>query len=104
MWRVPMMFIAAVSLAACSWVQLTPQGEKVRVLSAEEVAKCEYRGKTTVSLLAKVAGLDRHPEQVQEELNLLARNSAVDLKGDTVAPLSPVSEGRQVFGVYRCMP
>jgi hypothetical protein len=91
-------------LSACSWVKLTPQGEKVRVLTVEEVAKCQHMGQTTVSLMAKVAGLDRYPEQVQDELNVLARNSAVDLKGDTVAPISPVTGGKQVFGVYRCMP
>lgn len=104
MWRKAMLTVATITLTACTWVTLTPEGEKVRVLSAEEVTKCREVGKTTVSLAAKVLGVERHPEDVQKELNMLARNSAVELKGDTVVPLAPPEEGKQVFAVYRCMP
>ena len=91
-------------LAGCTWVDLSQQGEKVRVLSAAEVTKCEKRGQTTVSLLAKLAGIERDADKVQQELNTLARNSAVTLEGDTVVPITPVENGQQTFGVYRCMP
>lgn len=91
-------------LSACTWVEPTAQGEKVRVLSAEEVTKCKKVGQTTVSLLAKLAGIERNAQKVQEELNILARNSAVELDGDTVVPISPVEDGKQTFAVYRCMP
>ncbi|MGE0080082.1 MAG: DUF4156 domain-containing protein [Thiohalomonadaceae bacterium] len=104
MWRKAMIIAATVSLTACTWVKLTPEGEKVRVLSAAEVSKCRVVGKTTVSLAAKVLGIERHPEDVQNELNMLARNSAVDLRGDTVVPIAPPVDGKQVFTVYRCMP
>ena len=46
----------------------------------------------------------RLPEHMMEELKLLARNSAVDLQGDTVVAITPVAGGRQTFAVYRCMP
>lgn len=91
-------------LSACTWVEPTAQGEKVRVLSAEEVTKCKKVGQTTVSLLAKLAGIERNAQKVQEELNILARNSAVELDGDTVVPISPVEDGKQTFAVYRCVP
>ncbi len=103
MWRKAMIVLAA-SLTACTWVELTPEGERVRVLTAAEVAKCEVVGKTTVSLAAKVLGIKRHPEDVQNELNMLARNSAVDLRGDTVVPIAAPVDGKQTFAVYRCMP
>jgi hypothetical protein len=95
---------AAALLAACTWVEPTAQGEKVRVLSAAEVTKCKKVGQTTVSLLAKLAGIERNAQKVQEELNILARNSAVELDGDTVVPVSAVEDGRQTFEVYRCVP
>ncbi len=100
------LFLAALllTLGGCTWVELTSQGEKVRVLGAEEVTKCQRVGQTTVSLLDKLAGIERNPEQVQEELNRLARNSAVDLDGDTVVPASAVENGKQTFTVYRCVP
>ena len=93
----------ALTLTACAWVKLTPEGEKVRVLSASEVKSCTKKGKTTVSLKAKVAGLERHPEKVKKELEDLARNSAADLNGDTVVPASEIENGKQVFDVYRCI-
>jgi hypothetical protein len=37
------------------------------------------------------------------ELNILARNSAVELGGDTVVPRSDdVADGKRVYDVYRC--
>ena len=90
--------------AACAWVKPSVEGEKVRLLSAEEVVKCERVGVTTVSLLAKVAGVERNPKKVQQELNTLARNSAADVGGDTVVPISKVADGKQTFAIYRCLP
>lgn len=99
------MFVAALVaawLAGCTWVELTPEGEQVQVATAEGVKGCKQVGKTVVSLRDKVAGMARHPDQVQEELNTLARNSAVDLGGNRVVPLAPPADGRQTFAVYRC--
>jgi len=91
-------------LGACTWVELTQQGEQVRIATADAVTACERVGKTTVHTLSKVAGLNRYDESMQDELNKLARNSAVELNGDTVVPISPIESGQQVFAVYRCGP
>jgi starvation-inducible outer membrane lipoprotein len=93
----------AFSLSACTWVDLTPEGEKVRVLSAQEVQSCTKKGKTTVSIKADVGGIERDREKVKTELETLARNSAVDLNGDTVVPTSEIKDGKQTFDVYRCV-
>ena len=98
----PILFLAF-ALSSCTWVNLTPGGEKVRVLSADEVHSCTKKGKTTVSIKADVAGIERSPEKVKEELEVLARNSAVDLNGDTVVPTSEIEDGKQTFDVYRCI-
>lgn len=94
----------ALSLNACTWVESTPEGEKVRVLSSAEVSGCKHVGKTTVSTAEKVGVVVRLPEKVQEELNTLARNSAPEIGGDTVVPVGEPQQGRQVYEVYRCMP
>jgi hypothetical protein len=95
---------ALFALGACSWVELNPAGEKVRVLSDEEVSKCEYKGKSTVSVTDKVVGVRRHDEAIQQELLTLARNGAQNLDGDTVVPIGEESEGKRSFKVYRCIP
>ena len=95
--------ILSLGLSGCTWVKLTPSGEKARVLSAAEVTSCKRTGQTTVSLKSQIAGVDRNKEKVQTELNTLARNAAADLKGDTVVPVSEPKDGKQVFDVYRCI-
>lgn len=101
--NVLLMIFSVNLLAGCSWVKLTPEGEKVRVLSVTEVSSCKKLGKTTVSLKSTIAGFERNEEKVKTELETLARNRAIDLGGDTVVPVSKISKGQQTFGIYRCV-
>lgn len=90
-------------IAGCSWVKPTAEGEKVRVLAADEVVTCRDIGATTVSVVDQVGGIDRDPKKVASELRILARNSAARIGGDTVVPITEVSDGEQRFEVYRCI-
>lgn len=90
-------------LSACTWVKLTPGGEKVRVLSSNEVSSCKKLGKTLVTLKTKIAGVKRNADKVKREMETMARNSAVSMDGDTVVPVSDIMDGQQVFAVYRCI-
>lgn len=101
--KLAILFVIAFALPACTWVTLSKEGEKIRVLSADEVKSCKKLGKTVVSLKDKIAGFDRNEEKVQKELEALARNSAVDLEGDTVVPANEIKDGKQTFDVYRCV-
>ena len=92
----------ALTLTACTWVKLTPDGEKVTVSTANEVQSCTKTGKTTVSLKADIAGVERNREKVKKELETLARNSIAGIKGDTIVPASEIKNGKQTFDVYRC--
>jgi len=99
-----MLFVVlCLSISACAWVKLTPGGEKVRVLGAAEVTTCKDLGITTVSLLAKVAGINRNEDEVSKELSFLARNAAADLGGDTIVPISQVKDGKRSYAVYQCI-
>lgn len=99
-----LLLAALLALGGCTWVELSPQGEKVVVLTAEEVAHCKRVGDTTVSLLDRVAGIPRDREKVQTELATLARNSAAKIGGDAVVPITEPEGGEQRFAVYRCRP
>lgn len=93
----------AMTLVACTWVELTPEGEKVKVATEADVTNCKNMGKATVSVKAELGGVVRNKEKVQKELETMARNIAIDLKGDTVVPAGEITDGRQVFNVYQCM-
>ncbi|MDH5408625.1 MAG: DUF4156 domain-containing protein [Gammaproteobacteria bacterium] len=90
-------------LSACTWVELTAEGEKVRVLSASEVKSCKKLGKAVVKVKHTIANVERNKEKMTKELEQLARNTAVELKGDTVVPATDIKEGKQTFHVYRCV-
>ena len=90
-------------LSSCTWVKITPGGEKVRVLSAAEVSNCRKLGKTTTTLKDKIAGVRRSKKKVESEMRALARNSAADMGGDTVVPVIEVTDGKQIFEVYKCI-
>lgn len=98
-----MLLLFTVSVVSCAWVKLTPEGEKVRVLSISEVGSCKKLGKTTTTLKDKIAGMSRNKTKVEKEMQALARNSAADMGGDTVVPISEIQDGRQTFEVYKCI-
>jgi hypothetical protein len=92
------------SLSACTWVELAPEAEKVVVLNTDEVNKCEELGTTTVSVKYEVGGFNRNTETMTNELQTLARNSAVELKGDAIVAVSEIEKGAQKYKIYRCRP
>jgi len=90
-------------LPACAdWVPLEARGQGVSVASPEKVQDCEYRGRTIVSVAARVAGVKRDPAKVAAELERLARNHAPKIGGDTIVPEGPVQDGERAYKVYRC--
>jgi hypothetical protein len=100
----PMLVACAVALAAgCALVELTPAGAGVRLASPEAVVTCTNLGRITADVIAKVGFLPRHPEAVQDNINVTARNAAADMGADTIVPASKVVNGKQTFDVYRCL-
>ncbi len=100
--RLPLLFLPLLLLAACNWVPLKPEAEGVRVATAAEVAGCRHVGRTIVSVADTVAGVKRNADKVAAELERLARNHAPNLKGDTIVPDGPVTDGERSYRVYRC--
>lgn len=95
----------ALTLSACTWVELTPSGEKARVLTPMEVENCTKVGTTTVQTQNTMGGVVyRSSDKVAVELETLARNAAEELGGDTVVPAGEIEDGQQTFAVYKCIP
>lgn len=89
-------------LASCTYLRLTPAGENVAILQANEVTGCTSVGTTTVSVIDKVV-VNRKFEKVEEELRILARNRSA-VRGDALVAVGPPVRGEQTFNVYRCRP
>jgi len=94
--------ILLVTLASCTWVKVTEQGENVRLATVADVTGCSEAGSTRVSVLDRVAGIGRSQSKMSEELAALARNSAAQLGGDTIVPVTDIVDGAQTFAIYKC--
>jgi len=90
-------------LSACSWVQPLPGAYGVGLLDADEVTHCKKLGSTTTSVLSRVGLYERDTAAMRKDLILLARNEAVNMRGDTIVAISPVVEGRMEFAIYKCL-
>lgn len=86
----------------CTWVKVTDQGSRVAVANAANVRGCENMREVTVSVTSKIWFYERNADKVATELTNLARNEAVNFKGDTIVPSTKIKDGRQSFEVYKC--
>ena len=93
----------ALLTAGCALVELTPAGAGVRLASPEAAVTCSSLGRITASVIGKVGVLPRHPDAVQDNITVTARNRAADMGADTIVPASKVEDGKQSFDVYRCL-
>jgi len=57
-----------------------------------------------VSVRSDVASFKRDAEKIKTELETLARNEAIRLKGDTLVAATEIQDGEQTFKVYKCNP
>ncbi len=94
--------IAGVS--GCTFVALVPEAEGVGVLESVEAAApdCEALSITRVKVLDRVGIFARNKGKVAAELETMARNAAVEISGNFIAPVGPIDEGMRRFQILRC--
>ena len=54
-------------------------------------------------MTSKALGIARPIDTLTKELALIARNSAANMGGDTIVPLTVINDGKQSFVVYKCV-
>lgn len=89
-------------LAGCTWVDLKPDGGRVRLVDARSVDRCKRVGHVTARTTDSVGLISRRDTDVDQEIEFLARNNAAELGGDAIIPISRRVDGEQTFAVYRC--
>lgn len=97
--------VAALTLAlAGCWVAPTPVSKNVIVANGVDVAHCRLVGQADLDVPEKLGTLQRVPDDMENDLQTLAKNQAANAGADTVAPLTIQTGGRQTWGYYACMP
>lgn len=87
---------------ACTWVKPVEHADEVALVNQEHVVNCTKLGQTTSSVKDKLGLIKRKENKVSEELLTLAKNSAVEMGGDTVMVVSEAVDGEQSFAVFDC--
>ena len=99
----PLVAAATLTLGACPWVKMEPEGARVRVLAADALTDgCTARGEIGVSVKDKVGLYRRNDLKVRDELETMARNEATGLSADAIKPLEEPIHGEQRFAAFRC--
>lgn len=81
-----------------------PGSNRVSLADANQVNGCQSKGKTIVSVMAKVGFINRLEEVVEADLYQLARNNAVDAGADTLVKGESQEFGKRTFDLYKCRP
>lgn len=95
--------LALVSLNACTWVKLTEAGAQVRVIDADEAARCIKKGEVTASVRDEVGPYSRNRQKVLDEVETLARNDARDLGANAILALGDLDSGERRYAAYDCL-
>jgi len=96
--------LAILTVTACSQVPPSPEAldKGIIVLDTAGAAHCQLLNKTEVYVDAGSGVLERVPADVEQDLRNLAINQAASTGGDSVAPLTPMINSKQSYGIYRC--
>lgn len=97
-------FVLIFSGCASQLIEVKQGSDRVSVADSNQVASCESKGKATVSVLTKVGFISRSVDAVENNLLQLARNSALDIGGDTIVKDEMPEYGRRTFAIYKCKP
>ena len=100
--RVSFLCAAVTVLSACQWVKPTEESAHVSVVKPAHAFNCQKLGSTTSSVKGRIGFFERSNAKVGQELVTLAKNEAARIGGNTLVAKGSISEGSQVFDVFRC--
>lgn len=99
--QIPASIIITVAVSGCQFVQLSGSGARVAQAGSGDVAHCKQVGEVDAQTKAKVL-LARGAAKVQEELWVIARNTAADLGANALVAVGTPQNGKQRFLAYQC--
>tara|TARA_R110002073_G_scaffold23417_2_gene80126 strand:+ start:13440 stop:13793 length:354 start_codon:yes stop_codon:yes gene_type:complete len=93
---------ACIAITACSFVELKPGAE--HIIFAKQGDDCEQLKAFTAEVKTSTLFIDRRPEAIANELQILAQNEAYSLYANAIWPISEIKEGKQNFDILICKP
>lgn len=91
-------------LQGCTWVELTPLGESVRIVDSTAASDCARSGYIFVSSRIEAGGFYQKEERLNSQLEALARNDAA-ASGNAIVLVEESMDGMnriRTYDVYQC--
>ena len=91
-------------LSGCAshFIEVKKGSDQIVIVGADKISGCELKGKVNVSVLSKIGFITRNKEDVEANLDQLARNNALEMQGNTIVKLNSSEFGRRDFSIYKC--
>lgn len=96
--------LAGLGGCASNLIGVREGADRVSLAEASQVTACQPKGKTIVTVLAKIGIIPRNEQDVEENLYQLAKNNAVDAGADTLVKGESKELGKRLFEMYKCRP
>lgn len=96
--------LAALSGCSSTLIGVREGSDRVSLADASQITACQSKGKTIVSVLAKVGFITRSADDVEANLYQLARNDAVSDGADTLVKGESKEFGKRTYDMYKCRP
>ena len=94
--------VGTLMMSGCSFVNLNPNAQDVVLLKPYQARECDQLRRSTSQVLSKIWFINRNKDAMEDELVILAKNTAADLGGNAVVPDSEIVDGKQSFIIYNC--
>ena len=83
-------------------IEVKKGSDQIVIVDADKISGCELKGKVNVSVLSKIGFITRNKEDVEANLDQLARNNALEMQGNTIVKLDSSEFGRREYSIYKC--
>lgn len=102
-YRLLLSVVLLLSLTACTWVDMSPEGKQVMLVKPANVTSCRHLGVTTSTVKGSIGNLNRPEHKVTEELQAMAKNQAAVMGGDSIIAKNETrTQSSMAFDVYKC--
>ena len=96
--------IAGITGCASNLIGVKEGADRVSLADASQITACQPKGKTIVTVLAKIGIIPRNEQDVEDNLYQLAKNNAVEAGADTLVKGESKGPGKRLFEMYKCRP
>lgn len=89
-------------VAACTIIEPLKGSEAIQLVNDDQTDDCELIARANIQVLDKVLFVNRSEQAMSANLDVLAKNEAVKLGGNTIVATGEITDGQRIYHIYRC--